>query len=261
MSVALIGHTGFVGTSLKRQASFEHLFNSGNIDQVAGQPYESVICSAAPAQKWIANRDPEADWANIQALIKSLDSLTCAHFTLISTVDVFAEPVGVDESTTVRTEGLHAYGLNRFRLEQFVQERFASHLIVRLPGLVGPGLRKNILFDFHNDNNIAAIDSRSSFQFYPMVNLHSDIQAALGNGIKMLHLTSEPVTVADVAREAFNIAFDNVPEGARAARYDMRSIHAHSTNEEAGYQYARQATMLAIRAYHQSEPLLTAAAS
>jgi dTDP-4-dehydrorhamnose reductase len=260
MSVALIGHTGFVGTTLKRQASFEHLFHSRDVDQVAMQPYEAVICSAAPAQKWIANRNPDADWVNIQALIQALDALTCEHFTLISTVDVFAEPIGVDELTAVCTEGLHAYGINRFRLEQFVKERFSSHLIVRLPGLVGPGLRKNILYDFHNDNNVGAIDSRSSFQFYPMVNLYSDLQTARSNDIGLLHLTSEPISVVDVARKAFNMAFNNVPPAARATHYDMRSIHALGTDGKPGYQYDQQAALLAIRAYHQSEVLATAPA-
>lgn len=253
MSVALIGHTGFVGTTLKRQAKFDHLFNTSNIDQLAHQPYETVICSAAPAQKWIANRNPDSDWSNIQALIASLDTLTCEHLTLISTVDVFADPIAVDESTTVATDGLHAYGLNRYRLEEFVKERFKSHLIVRLPGLVGPGLRKNILFDFHNQNNVQAIHSRSCFQFYPMVNLHSDLQAARSSDLQLVHLTSEPVSVTDIAREAFQLDFDNIPASALPVRYDMRSIHAPSLNGQAGYQYSRQSVLLAIRAYHQSE--------
>lgn len=254
MSSALIGHTGFVGTTLKGQATFDHVFNSSNIQEVTRQPYESVICSAAPAQKWIANRDPDADWANIQALIASLDTLTCDHFTLISTVDVFSDPNGVDETTSIETDGLHAYGLNRFRLEQFVRERFPSHLVVRLPGLVGPSLRKNILFDFHNENNVLAIDSRSSFQFYPMVNLYSDLQTARAQEVRLLHLTSEPISVADVARSAFNLDFNNVPASAVPASYDMRSIHATARDGASGYQYNRQATLLAIRAYHQSEP-------
>lgn len=260
MSLALIGHTGFVGSTLKRQAHFDHLFNSSNIQDVGRQAYDTVICSAAPAQKWIANREPEADWANIQKLIASLDNVECKHFVLISTVDVFATPIGVDESTPVKTDGLHPYGLHRRRLEEFVESRFQSHLIVRLPGLVGPGLRKNILFDFHNNNNVSSIDSRSRFQFYPMVNLYSDLQAARDTNIQLLHLTSEPISVADVGREAFNLDFNHVPSTSPAL-YDMRTLHATDLNGSPGYQYDRRNTLTAIRAFHQSEPVKAIATS
>ena len=102
---------------------------------------------------------------------------------LISTVDVFRNPWLADENTPVDMEGLSAYGLNRRRLELFVQERFENVLIVRLPGLVGRGLKKNILFDFHNDNEVLKIDSRGVFQFYPVQRLWDDIRKAEENAL------------------------------------------------------------------------------
>jgi len=122
-------------------------------------------------QKWIANADPQGDREKIDSLIACLDSIECENFVLISTVDVFKTPVGVDENTPIDVQDLHAYGLNRYRLEQFVAQKFSRHVIVRLPGLIGPGLRKNIIFDFLNHNNVTKIESRSVFQFCPMVNL------------------------------------------------------------------------------------------
>ena len=254
MSNALVGHTGFVGATLKRQAHFKHLFNSSNIDQVGRQGYETVVCAAAPAQKWIANRDPEADWQNIEKLIENLDSVRCERFVLISTVDVFSSPLAVDESLVIDTSALQPYGLHRYRLEEFVRQRFDSHLVVRLPGLVGPGLRKNALFDLHNDNNVAAIDSRGQFQFYPMVNLNSDLELALDAGLSLLHLTSEPVTVAEIAEQAFSMRFNN-PAALMPPRYDMRSLHDLGRGRASGYQYDRRDVIQAIRAYHQYEPL------
>ncbi|WP_422347343.1 pyridine nucleotide transhydrogenase [Stenotrophomonas sp. DR009] len=253
MPHALIGHTGFVGSTLKRQTRFDHLFNRSNIGDVAAQAYETVVCSAAPAQKWIANREPEADSENIQALIRTLDSITCDHLVLISTVDVFANPIDVDESTPIVTAGLHPYGLHRRQLEEFVESRFRSRTIIRLPGLVGPGLRKNVIFDLHNSNNVHAIDSRARFQFYPMVNLNADIQAARQRGIALLHLTGVPLSVGEVAREGFGLEFDNQVSSAPAC-YNMLSRYATDSQGNAGYQYDRTATLTAIRAYHQTEP-------
>src|SRR5205085_8513752 len=99
--------------------------------------------------------------------------------------------------------GLHSYGMNRRRLELAAQELFDSHLVVRLPGLVGPGLRKNALFDLHNGNNVAALDSRSTYQFYPMVNLWSDLRRAISQKLRLVHLTAEPLSMAEVALEGF----------------------------------------------------------
>ena len=70
--MALIGSSGFVGSTLRRQADFGSLFRSTTIGGVAGQHFDGVVCAAAPAQKWIANRDPAADRKHIDGLIAHL---------------------------------------------------------------------------------------------------------------------------------------------------------------------------------------------
>ncbi|MEO0820956.1 MAG: pyridine nucleotide transhydrogenase [Pseudomonadota bacterium] len=253
MSDALIGHSGFVGSTLLRQRSFDALYRSSTIAEIDGQDFDLVVCAGAPAQKWIANRDPAADAEKLDALMRRLAAMSCRRFVLVSTVDVFKAPAGADEATEPEAEGLHAYGLNRLRLERFVAERFPGALILRLPGLVGPGLRKNVIYDFLNDNNLSAIDSRGVFQFYPMVNLWADIRRALELELELLHLTAEPVSVAEVAREGFGMEFtQHVVE--TPAVYDFRSRHAEAFGGAGPYQYSRRETMLAIRAYAQSEP-------
>lgn len=66
---------------------------------------------------------------------------------LISTVDVYKNPVNVDEDTIINIHGLEPYGLNRFYLEKWVRENFQDYLIVRLPGLYGKNIKKNFIFD------------------------------------------------------------------------------------------------------------------
>lgn len=253
MANALVGFSGFVGSTLLRQTAFEALYRSTDIQQIRGRAFDTVVCAGAPAQKWIANRDPEDDRRKIDALIGHLDAIECRRFVLISTVDVFRTPVDVDEATPVDEAGLHAYGLHRRLLERFVEARFAEHLIVRLPGLVGPGLRKNVIFDFLNDNNLHAIDSRGVFQFYPMVNLWFDLQAAQRAGLRLVHLTAEPVSVADVSRLGFGRPFEQPLAGA-PARYDMQTRHAELFGGRGRHQYGVRETIQAIRAYAQSEP-------
>jgi dTDP-4-dehydrorhamnose reductase len=253
----LIGHSGFVGSTLQRQRPFDALLRSTDIGRCRGQSFDTVICAAAPAQKWIANREPAADRRNIDQLIDHLRSLQCSTFVLISTVDVFMDPIGVAEDSPVDEEGLHPYGLHRRLLEKEVQSIFPKHLIARLPGLVGPRLRKNVIFDLLNNNNLGAIDSRGVFQFYPMVNLWSDVQLALAGNLSLVHLTAEPISVAEIASSGFGRPFDQVVSD-RPARYDMQSMHAARFGGRGHYQYTKRETLLAVRAYAQSEARSTA---
>lgn len=252
MKNALIGYSGFVGSTLMKQAEFNDLYRSTNIQDIRGNDYNTVVCAGAPAVKWLANKEPDNDRQILADLMSHLDAMTCKQFILISTVDVFKNPNTVSESTPLDYDGLHPYGLHRAELENFVRQRFTNHLIVRLPGLVGPGLKKNIIFDFLNDNMLDNIDSRHVFQFYPMVNLWADIQLALANHLSLLHLTAEPISVAEVAAAGFAKTFINeVVE--TPLRYDLQSDYAELFGETGNYQYRKKDTVSAIRHYAQSE--------
>lgn len=256
-SHALIGHTGFVGSTLKKQHAFSHAYRSTDIQDLEGKELDMVICAGAPAKKWLANQKPDEDRACIEKLISILRTIKAKQFVLISSVDVFVCPLNVNESTEVETANLHPYGLHRFQLEQFVATQFPSHVIIRLPGLVGPGLRKNIIFDFLHNNNIDKIDHRSIFQFYPMVNLWSDIQIALQSGLGLVHLTAEPCSVAEVSMEGFGIPFSNAILS-EPPNYDLRSLYADVFGGQGHYQYSRRESIQAIRAYAQSEMPISA---
>lgn len=250
----IIGDSGYVGTTLRGQTDFELRYRSENIAQINRRCVDTIVCAAAPAQKWIANREPEADRQNIERLISHLKTIQCQTFVLISTVDVFKNPFGITEDTAVNEDGLQPYGLHRRYLETFVESQFPRHLIVRLPGLAGPGLRKNVIFDFLNQNNLDAIDSRGVFQFYPMVNLWYDIQIALRARLSLTHLTAEPISVAEVARDGFGREFQNILANS-PAQYDFQSKHATLFGGYGAYQYSKRETLQAIRAYAQSEPV------
>jgi hypothetical protein len=252
MTDALIGHTGFVGGTLLRQRGFEALYRSTDIDYITGGVFDLVVCAGAPAQKWIANREPAADRAKIEGLIARLSTIRCSTFVLISTVDVFKNAIMVDEASEVDEVDLNPYGSNRRLLEKFVESHFNHPLVVRLPGLVGPGLRKNVIFDFLNDNNLHAIDARALFQFYPMVNLWHDVQLALTAGLRLVHLTAEPISVAEISQSGFGRKFENSLR-ATPAKYDFRSRHAELFGVEAPYQYSKRETLLAVRTFAQSE--------
>lgn len=254
MKSALVGFTGFIGSTLRRQKQFDKLYNSANIHDIRGERFDVLVCAAAPAQKWLANKKPEDDYNKIIQLIENLREVKCKKFILISTVDVFQNPVLVYEDSEVYSENLHPYGKHRLLLERFVSSHFTDHMIVRLPGLVGPGLRKNVVFDFLNSNNLHAIDSRSVYQFYPVVNLWFDIQTSMEAGLSLIHLTAEPISVRDVAKFGFGINFEQKLD-LNPVKYDFRSRYAHLFGNRIDYQYTSQESIQAIRYYAQSEPI------
>lgn len=252
MSTALIGYTGFVGQTILRSQPFDDLYRSTNINEIRGKSYDLVVGAGAPAKKWLANKDPVADAAAIDKLIENLSSIQTKCFVLISTVDVFQSPLNIDENTKVNTENLQPYGFNRWRLEEFVKSHFKKHLIIRLPGLVGNGLKKNIIFDFLNNNQINLIESRNVFQFYPMKNLWKDIGLALNNDLSLVHLTAEPVSVKEVAQIALGHNFENHLDK-KLLKYDMQSIYAEEIWGRKNYQYSKKESLAAIAEYFKTE--------
>ena len=116
---------------------------------------------------------------------------------------------------------------------------------------------KNVIYDFHHNNDVHKIDRRSVFQFYPMINLWYDIRQALDSHLDLVHLTAEPVSVADMSEEAFGRSFEG-ELSATPAVYDFQSIHAASFGGTGRYQYSKRETIQAIRAYAQSEPKMEA---
>lgn len=225
MKSALIGSTGFVGSNLLGQTIFSDTYNSKNIHTICGKTYDLVVCAAAPGVKWLANKHPDADWISISNLIKHLKTIRANRFVLISTVDVYDNPVNVDETTTIDPQKSSPYGRHRFLLEQFIAQTFPTHTIVRLPGIFGEGIKKNVIFDFIYDHEVEKINPKGQFQFYSLKYLWSDIQKAMKAKVKLLNITTEPVRVSEVYQVAMGKQLLN-QISAMPVSYDVHSIHA-----------------------------------
>lgn len=254
MKSALIGQTGFVGSNLLAQRHFDAAFNSTTIDRIHGRSFDLLFCAGARAEKWKANRDPDADRAGIYRLMDSLETVRCERAILISTVDVFSAPLGVDEDAPVDRASATPYGRHRYELEQFFVDRFDT-LIVRLPGLFGPGLKKNVVYDFLHGDNVDAIVATSMFQFYDLADLADDIDTALRSNLRLLHCATEPFSVAELARNVFDREFRNSPPGVVPAWYDLRSRHAELFGGLGGYLRSKTQVIDGLRRFVAAERL------
>jgi len=233
---ALIGHTGFVGGNLVRQQPFDATFNSSNIAAIEGQHFDLVVCSGIQAKKWWANQHPDEDRRGIDALLGHLAKAEIRRLVLISTIDVYPVPVDVDEESPIDLTRHHAYGKHRLLAEQFVRERFPDHYIVRLPGLFGTGLKKNVIFDLLNDNCLEMINPASAFQYYDLKRLGGDLDRVMNGPARLVNISSEPLPTQTIIDRFFpgkHVGDKPSP----AARYDYRSRHAAAFGGRDGYWY------------------------
>jgi nucleoside-diphosphate-sugar epimerase len=252
VSDALIGYSGFVGGTLLRQRPFDALYNSKNIDDVIGHSFGTLVVSAMPAAKWIANRDPAGDRAVLDRLGGCLRQVQAKRVIVMSTVDVYPAPVGVDEETPIDEAAQQPYGRHRLMLERMVANHFPRVLVVRLPGLYGAGLKKNAVYDLLHNNDVQKIHSGGVFQFYNLDRLWADVQTAESAGLALVNFATEPVSMRDVAGEAFDIEFDN-DTGQAPVRYDMRSQHAGVFGGRDGYLFNRRRVLDELRAFVRRE--------
>ena len=247
MADALVGSTGFVGSNLLRQHDFRDCYHSRNIEEIAERSYDLIVCSGMPAAKWIANGEPEADRANMLRLLENLRRARAERFVLISTIDVYPDPAGVDEDSPIRH-----FRPPRLRDPPLPAragpEHFESLLILRLPALFGDGLKKNAVYDLLHDNQVEKIDRDAVFQWYDVGDLWADAERCLGLGLPLVNVATEPASMAEVARSAFGLEFDNRPE-TPPARHDFRTKHDAALGGAGGYLQDRATVLEKLAAY------------
>lgn len=145
--VALVGCTGFVGGNLYAKGQIDAAYHSTDIQRAYRTRPDTLIYAGLRAEKYLANRTPEQDMVLIEQAEYNIERIEPKKTVLISTIDVFRTPDGVDETSKVDTEGLQAYGYHRYLLEKWVRDYDPDALIIRLPALFGRSLRKNFIYD------------------------------------------------------------------------------------------------------------------
>jgi nucleoside-diphosphate-sugar epimerase len=223
---ALIGYTGFVGGNIASAVGFDDYYNSKNIETIKGKKYDLIVSAGVRAEKWWANQNPDEDWKGIKTLIDNLKDVKSNHFLLISTVDVYPEPLNVYEDTIIDKKKLQPYGFNRLKLEYFVKNTFPNYHIVRLPGLFGKGLKKNFIYDIINDQYNNFVHPKSVFQFYDLSRIGKDINIVLKEGLKIVNFATEPVSVKEITVRIGLKDFTG-NNYLKILKYDVKSKYAH----------------------------------
>lgn len=170
--VVVIGAQGFVGSAFARylkQRPVELIeVTRQNYSQCAGTHADVVIQAACNSKKYLADNDPVAEFdLSVTHCLRSLQDFPAALHVHISSVDVYAElayPGANTEESPIDVTRLSHYGLHKLLAEQLVRHYASRWLIIRLAGMVGPGLRKNPVYDVLHDQPLR-IHPDSQYQF------------------------------------------------------------------------------------------------
>lgn len=228
----LIGNTGLVGKTLSSQMDFDLYFNSKNIkdfDKIVEDDYD-IYLSCLPAEKWKINQSPQSKIADLKNCLDIADILSSKKYNnivLLSTIDVYLNSKsGCDEDKDIAISNI-GYGQNRLIFERLIENeiKFNSFKIYRLPALFGSGIKKNVLFDLMNNNNLDKINVNSYYQWYNLKNLSSDIELRLNSNSKIFNLFTEPIHT----KKIIDLYFNGKQIGYQSAEpviYDYKTKHS-----------------------------------
>ena len=248
---AIFGNTGFVGSYLTKFYRFQHLYNSLNINESINKEFNMIYVSCIPAVKWYANKNPEEDQKVIQNLINIFKTIKTEKVILISTIDVYNNiNNSSNEETKINHELNHTYGKNRYLFEKELQEIFDNVYIIRLPALFGKGLKKNIIYDLLNNNNIERIPVNSSFQWYNLEWLKNHIEVCLNNKLKVCNLFTEPVETKNILSLKYFKNFNFDSNSTKRFEYNCKTVnHKYFQSGKNGYIMSKEEVLSSLMKY------------
>ncbi len=213
-----------MGSNLEAAHAFTNHYRSTDVHTIRGLSFDRLVIAGLPAAKWLANRRPADDWDTCERLLHALGGVTSARVALVSTVDVYPDPAGWDE--THRPSGAGApYGAHRLAVEDHIRDQFPHAQILRLPALVGPGLKKNAIFDLITGNDVHKINPGGAFQWYDVRSLWADLLVAEAAELGTVNLVTAPVAMADIVTTSFPEAKLEAQPGLAPA-YALMTCHA-----------------------------------
>jgi nucleoside-diphosphate-sugar epimerase len=170
--IFILGGDGFVGSAYARllaKRRIEHrVINKKNYDEYRGAACDVLINANGNSKKFLSNSDPLLDFdMSVRSVAVSLTAFSAHRYVLLSTGDVYPDstsPASTHEDQLIDIALLSRYGQHKFLAEQLVRGAHKNHLIVRMGGFVGPGLRKNAVFDMINGNPVW-LSAESRLQF------------------------------------------------------------------------------------------------
>lgn len=222
----LVGHTGLVGSNIEKHFAFKNTVNSKG-HNIEPSSLKTGIIAAGDARKWYA-RDNYYEFEEAQnRLFKTISNMALEKIILISTIDVL-DCQGADEEHNIRRENVETnYGKIKLDFERKLKDNCELQ-IIRLPGLIGEGLKKNLIYDLMHNRDVAPMHPKSTFQIFDLENIGHLINKVISDQIPLIHASTEPVSVFEIAQIFGRSDFLN--SSVPIFSYDMRTKYSDFSN-------------------------------
>jgi nucleoside-diphosphate-sugar epimerase len=153
--IYILGGRGFVGSAFARYCAAAEMefavLDRENYEQFRGTACTLLVNANGNSRKPLAAKDPLFDFdASVRSVRTSLLDFRFESYLHISSGDVYADcstPAASREEVVPDPRSQSIYGFHKWLAEQCVRNGASRWLILRLGGMVGPGLKKNAVFD------------------------------------------------------------------------------------------------------------------
>lgn len=170
--IYIIGGNGFVGSGIVRNCQKKGLayavVTRENCEALAKKPCHILINANGNSKKYMADRDPDWEFeASVTSVHRYLTIFSYDKYIQLSSCDVYpdcSDQFGTVEDAPLSPSRQSTYGFHKYMAEQCVMHFAKDWLIFRMGGFVGPGLKKNAIYDLlHGPQLWLSEDSRLQF--------------------------------------------------------------------------------------------------
>jgi dTDP-4-dehydrorhamnose reductase len=170
--VLIIGGQGFVGQGIHQAALSRGyspgIINRDNYSSFVGASPRILINANGNSKKYLSEQNPELDFKlSVESVEQSLQDFTPDLYIYLSSVDVYdhlSSPEFNSEEVQINLSKVSTYGSHKLMAESKVRDSHPHSLILRMGGFVGPGLKKNPIYDLLNGNPLY-VHPDSEFQY------------------------------------------------------------------------------------------------
>lgn len=140
MKICVLGHTGFVGSIVYEALQNVEGYNVIGINSrnyVDDNCFDLVVNCAGFSRKYLANKEPDKMKQMESFIFEKISHLKFESLIHISSIEA-----------ELQTD---LYGVFKNHMEKCLLLKFRNATILRLGGLIGKGLKKNVVFDLIHD--------------------------------------------------------------------------------------------------------------
>lgn len=179
--IFIIGGNGFVGSAFARTCTSSNrefvTIDRKNYGDFIGKSCNILINANGNSMKFLSRQQPLYDFdASVRSVRASLLDFKYDYYVFLSSCDVYPDcssPSTTSEDQVIDVQRQSPYGFHKYLAELCVRHVAKKWLIIRFGGFVGPGLKKNPIYDILHGGPLW-LDPESELQF-----IHTDRAAEI----------------------------------------------------------------------------------